>query len=269
MTSRTWYVLAAGEKYVAKLVPAAAQAPFVAGLAVAEHLAAGGIATGPPVRTASGALALPLGGSVLALLRYQPGEPLDRRDPMDQRSWGDLLGRAHRRLDGFSHPGLVRWHWVRADAAHLGIEPWVRPAVSAAVDALTRLGLTGRLTYGVLHGDPAPEAFLLDGRTGRTALIDWGSACTGPLMYDVASAVMYAGGPERATALLDGYLAAGPVGRDELEATLPTLLRFRWAVQADWFAGRIATRDETGNEDPRDNWTGLYHARDSLAARAP
>jgi homoserine kinase type II len=53
------------------------------------------------------------------------------------------------------------------------------------------------------------------------------------LVYDVAAAVVYAGGPAHAAELIDGYLAAGPVHRDELEVALPVLLRLRWAVQAD------------------------------------
>jgi homoserine kinase type II len=60
-----------------------------------------------------------------------------------------------------------------------------------------------------------------------------GACGTGPLVYDVAAAVLYAGGPERAAELLDGYRTAGPVAADELDAALPVLLRLRWAVLAD------------------------------------
>ncbi len=56
----------------------------------------------------------------------------------------------------------------------------------------------------------------------------------------MAAAVVYAGGPAHAAELIDGYLAAGPVRRDELEAALPVLLRLRWAVQADRAARRGA-----------------------------
>ena len=78
---------------------------------------------------------------------------------------------------------------------------------------MTRLTVTDRLTYGVLHGDPAPEIFLVDPATGRAGLLDCGASGTGPLLYDVAAAVVYAGGTETSAELLDGYLAAGPVGR--------------------------------------------------------
>jgi homoserine kinase type II len=138
----------------------------------------------------------------------------------------------------------------------------VRPAVTGAVEAMAKLSVTDQLSYGVLHGDPAPDAFRLDVGTGRTGLIGWEASARGPLAYDVASAVMYAGGPDLADELLDGYLAAGPVPRDELDAALPTLLRFRYAVQADHFARRVWAGD---GADRTDHLAGLHHARDLLA----
>jgi len=41
--------------------------------------------------------------------------------------------------------------------------------------------------------------------------------------------------------------------------------RFRWAVQADYFARRIASNDLTGISGPRDNENGLEDARRFLA----
>jgi homoserine kinase type II len=83
-------------------------------------------------------------------------------------------------------------------------------------------------------------------------------------MYDVASAVMYAGGPAAAGDLVEAYLSAGLVSRDELEATLPTMLRFRYAVQAYYFAHRVYTDDRRGIEGPAENLKGLHEARDLL-----
>jgi homoserine kinase type II len=191
-----------------------------------------------------------------------PGRPLVRDDPLDQNWWGDALGTAHRRLAGFSHPGLSRFQLLRSDGPHLAVEDWVRPAVADAMAAMARLTVTDQLTYGTSHGDPSPDAFRFDLDTGHTGIIDWGSAGTGPLMYDVASAVMYAGGPEAAGDLVEAYLSAGPVGRDELEATLPTMLRFRYAVQASYFAHRLYTDDRRGIAGPEENLKGLHDARD-------
>jgi hypothetical protein len=47
----------------------------------------------------------------------------------------------------------------------------------------------------------------------------------------------------------------------EVDRALPTMLRFRWAVQADYFARRIANHDLTGITGPADNEKGLEDAR--------
>src|SRR3546814_1110451 len=54
-------------------------------------------------------------------------------------------------------------------------------------------------------------------RTGVTGLIDWTGARRGPVLYDVASAVMYLGGPDSAAAFRMAYRTLGPLGDDELE----------------------------------------------------
>jgi Ser/Thr protein kinase RdoA (MazF antagonist) len=139
----------------------------------------------------------------------------------------------HRALQGFHHPGLRSWQPIDADAVPANAEPWLRAAVAEASAAAKRLTVTDRLTYGVLHGDPAPGGFVVDAGTGRAGLLDCGASGIGPLAYDVAAAVVYAGGLPRSEELIDGYLAAGPVGADELYAVLPVLLRLRWAEQAE------------------------------------
>jgi Ser/Thr protein kinase RdoA (MazF antagonist) len=261
LMSRAWSVTAGGESLVARLVDHTARQPLEAALAAAEHLRGRGIEIGDPVRTLAGPLSAVTPAGALGVLHRVPGRSLDGGDPIDQQWWGDRLGAAHRALAGFDHPGLRRWNWLQLEAPHLAVQAWLRPALADAVAAMIRLTVTDRLTYGVLHGDPAPHDFVLDPGTGRAGLLDWGACGTGPLVYDVAAAVVYAGGPDVSAELLDGYLAAGPVHRDELEAALPVLLRFRWAVQADWFARRL-------HEDPgADDWTAadpLRAAREAL-----
>jgi hypothetical protein len=66
-------------------------------------------------------------------------------------------------------------------------------------------------------------------------------------VYDVAAAVLFAGGEEASSELIDGYLAAGTVApavavaKEECEAALPTMLRLRAAVLADRLAARLST----------------------------
>jgi len=45
------------------------------------------------------------------------------------------------------------------------------------------------------------------------------------------------------------------------------MLRFRWAVQANYFAWRISENDLTGISGPQDNEKGLADAREFLTAR--
>jgi Ser/Thr protein kinase RdoA (MazF antagonist) len=232
LLSRAWEVSVAGERYVARLAEPAAWQAVEAGLTAAEHLRGLGIAAGEPVRTLGGALTVQTPAGTLAVLRRAPGRTLRGSDPVDQQWWGDRLGAVHRALQGFAHPGLRKWNYLDPGAAHLVAEPWLRIAMTAAVAAATRLTVTDRLTYGVLHGDPAPAGFVVDPSTGRAGLLDCGASGLGPLVYDVAAAIVYAGGPTHAAELIDGYLAAGPVGADELHAALPVLLRLRWAVHA-------------------------------------
>ncbi|HET9519938.1 MAG TPA: phosphotransferase, partial [Candidatus Limnocylindrales bacterium] len=106
--------------------------------------------------------------------------------------------------------------------------------------------------------DPAPEAFLGTSGGGEVALIDWGAACHGPLLYDLASAVMYAG-PDVAPA----YRETGPLEGEELDH-VDGFRAFRWAVQAIYFSGRIAANDLTGIDDPSENEKGLDDARIGL-----
>jgi homoserine kinase type II len=240
LLSRAWEVTVAEERYVARLAEPAVRQAVEAGLTAAEYLRGLGIAAGEPVRTLGGALTVETPVGTLAVLRRAAGRTLHGSDPVDQQWWGDRLGAVHRALQGFAHPGLRKWNCLDPGAPHLAAEPWLRNAMTAAVTAATRLTVTDRLTYGVLHGDPAAEDFIVDPATGRAGVLDYGASGTGPLVLDVAAAVVYAGGPDAAAELLDGYLAAGPVRRDELDAALPVLLRFRWAVQADWSARKLA-----------------------------
>ncbi len=258
----TWLVTIGDDRYVAKLVPESGYQQFQASLSVAEHLERIGVAVGGPVWSVDGLLAVPVPEGALAVLRYVPGRGLDAADPVDQLWMGDLLGAVHRGLAGFSQPHLVRLRPLNPDLPHLSLEPWLRPAVAAASAGLVRLTVTEQLTYGVVHGDPQPGSFRLDPHTGRTALIGWDSVAVGLLMFDVANAVAYAGGPERAHDLLDGYRSAGPLSAAEIETALQVVLRCRWARRAERCARRIAERPD----DAERAWLGLHEARDALAA---
>jgi Ser/Thr protein kinase RdoA (MazF antagonist) len=265
MGSQTWFVDLGDRRWVAKAVTAAAGPQLAGGLALARRLEQAGIPAGAAVPAGGGQLTVDAGAAWLALLTWVPGVPLDGQDSAEQEVIGGTLARVHRALQGFEVAGAERFHWVDPAAGHLSLRPWLRPAITAALDALTA-ARPDAMTRGLLHADPAPEAFRFDRATGRCGVIDWSYALHGPLLYDLASAVMYVGGPERATALVRAYLAEGPLGAGEVERGLAPMLRFRWAVQANYFAWRIAGNDLTGISGPHENEKGLEDARRSLTS---
>ena len=265
MGSATWFIDQDADRWVAKAVAPAAGRQFAGGLSLAQRLDRAGIPAGAPVPATNGQLAVDVGAGWLALLTWVPGHPLTGREAREQALMGTTLARVHKTLEDGTADGAQRFHWVDPDADHLSLRPWLRPAISSAVDALDAAG-PGRMSWGLLHADPAPEAFRLDPATGRCGVIDWSYFLYGPLLYDLASAVMYLGGQNQAGELIDAYLREGVLGRAEVRAGLATMLRFRWAVQANYFAWRIAENDLTGISGPHENEKGLEDARRSLTS---
>jgi homoserine kinase type II len=240
-----------GDQFVVKWAPAASRRGFEAGLCAAEHVDAS-VCAGRPVRAADGALTTGAGDGVLALLRLVPGRPLRAEDPLDQSWWGGALGAAHRSLRRFVHPDLAKFQAATAPAAapHLAMEPWLGPAVADTAAVVRRIMVTDQLTYGVRHGRPAATRFRLDSATGRVGLVGWADAGTGPLVYDLAHAVLCAEGTGTGTgALVEAYVRAGPVPADECAAVLPPMLALRAAAHAAVVAARI----HAGGGTPRDH----------------
>jgi Ser/Thr protein kinase RdoA (MazF antagonist) len=243
MNSSTWLVEDGGERYALKVSDPSNEP----GLQAAAWLEQRGVRTGAPLRMAV------RGGRLVALLRFVDGQPLTFND---EEAVGTTLGRVHRLLRDAPMPEhMDRWPWAWLDPTVIE-EPALRSAAVAAIDRAEWLAPS--LTHGILHSDPAPEAFLdADGDIG---LIDWGASYHGPLLFDVASAWMYTRNYDR---LIDAYARTGPLTRDELAYT-PDFLAFRLALQAWYFSIRVATNDLTGIEGPGGNEEGLAHARGGL-----
>ncbi|WP_327009096.1 serine kinase [Dactylosporangium sp. NBC_01737] len=239
-----------GDQFVVKWAPVARRRGFEAGLCAAEHVDASGVCAGRPVRAADGALTTRAGDGVLALLCLVPGRPLRADDPLDQSWWGGALGAVHRSLRRFVHPDLARFQAATAPAAapHLATEPWLGPAVADTAAVVRRIMITDQLTYGVRHGSPAAARFRLDSATGRVGLVGWAGSGTGPLLYDLAHAVLCAGGTGT-DALVEAYVRAGPVPADECAAILPPMLALRAATHAVTVAAKI----HAGVGTPRDH----------------
>jgi len=259
MNSQTWLVRPAGATYVAKQVAPSALTQLAAGGRIAADLAEAGLVTGRPVPTRDGQLVV--ASHALALLEFVPGRGLGGQTDQEQRWIADTLTRVHILGAPALQPGSSTFFpWLTPDAPSVDAHPWLAAAISAIRAEADPL----YLTWSTLHADPAPEAFRHDDASGITGLIDWADAQRGPVLYDIASAVMYLGGPRNATPFLDAYRTCGPLGSEELQH-LDTFRRFRWAVQAVYFLGRLASNDLTGIQDQADNDRGFADARRGLA----
>ena len=260
INSETWRVEHKGSSYVAKRVASHAVAGLVAGCEVAAALAEAGFVTGRPLPTTDGRLVVSEHG--LALLAHVPGRELDGETHEDQQQMVSTLAGIHHSGGPILGPGAGSFmtEWLTPERPGVSDHPWLLSAIDAVRAATDAPGLT----WSTLHTDPAPEAFLHDVGTGATALIDWAGARRGPVLYDVASAVMYLGGRDLAAAFLDHYASHGPLSAAEL-ARLDAFSRFREVVQGAYFAWRLATHDLTGGIDPAENLKGLRDARERLS----
>ncbi|HWG28409.1 GNAT family N-acetyltransferase [Actinospica sp.] len=260
MSSSTWVVTEGARRWLAKAVSAERYGQrFASGLAAATRLDEAGIPAGAPIPTRDGALTVEDDGAAVALLSWVEGSPVEQHTTDGMRLVGRTLARAHLALGGAPARAHIE---PRLDPAapHLWIRPWIRPALAAARAAVEALA-PDTLTWGPLHGDPAAEAFLVDPDAGTVGLIDWGAYTVGPRVFDLASAVMYAGSPEKSRPLIEAYLAEGALSSAEVERALGAMLGWRWASQAYYFAHRIATGDMTGIADPAENERGLADAK--------
>ena len=264
MNSETWLVEHEGSTYVAKSVSSDGIADLVAGAEAATALAEAGFVTGRPVPTTDGSVVELTTG--LALLEHVPGRELDGESDEEQRWIAQTLAGVHLAGGPAGGPSASTFgvEWLAPDQPGVRDHPWLVDAIAAVREETDGLALT----WSLLHTDPLPGAFIHDDRTGVTGLIDWAGARRGPVLYDVASAVMYLGGRAYASTFLDAYESDGPLGIDEL-AHLDAFSRFREAVQGAYFAERLATDDLTGGIDHAENEKGMSDARrrwDALSA---
>lgn len=260
MNSATALVGLGGERAVLKWVPQGSAAALALGCQVAQLLARHGLLTGDPIPTATDELTFLTQRGAVALFRFVDGTELDPTNPRDRHDMGVTLADIHA-----VHATHESGPFIRDEVAAQvhDAEPWVRPAVAAVLDEYRSLPA---LTWGLLHGDPAAEVFLRQAGTQKVGVIDWGAAGRGPVLYDVASALMYLGGRDRSDAFWDGYLSHSPAPARELDSHIGAFMRFRAAVQAAYFSMRIAREDRTGLSDDTGNWKGLRDAEQMLRA---
>lgn len=259
MNSVTALVTADHRQWVAKWVRTGHSAGLHNGARVAARLADAGLRAARPLPTVHGELWIGWAAGSLALLEFVPGRELTGVD-RDQPHVAGALARAHTLLGTSSQRGSF-FSWLGDDQRLDDVAPWVLPPIRTVTAEFRALP---RLTWGTVHADPSPDAFILDEAAGGVGIIDWAGASEGPLMYDLASVVMYLGGPVQSVTFLAHYAKQGPLPGEEISQHLPAFRRFRAIVQADYFARRILTSDLTGINSAAENDKGLSDAEHML-----
>ena len=246
-------------RFVAKWVHSRAAADLTQGAEVARAMSDAGIRAGRPLLTCRGKLTASLLDGYVVLLEEVLGAPLTRSDS-DLWDWGATLARVHS-VCTWTKKGEF-FPWLSENGRDSAREDWVRQAVDDVLDEYEALPA---LTWAQLHTDPEPEAFRRDVH-GDIGVIDWTGSIAGPVLYDLASAVMYAGNDQAAERLIAGYQSAGVLTESELRDHLMVFRRLRGAVQAVYFSKRLDEADTTGARGQDDNAQGLKDAHTILRA---
>ncbi len=207
-----------------------------------------------PQADREGAMLGRLNGRPAAVVSWLPGLAAAAPTLAQCRAAGEGCARLHLATAGFpgERPnalGLAAWRplWTPHRAVAERLRPGLAALIDADLEALDR-DWPRELPTGVIHADLFPDNVFFDGEAFAGA-IDFYFACTDVLAYDLtvmlgawAARPDGAPDPERARALVDGYVAARPLSPAE-RAALPVLargaaMRFFLTRLADWEAER-------------------------------
>jgi homoserine kinase type II len=231
--------------------------------AVCAQLEAAGLPVPPPRAAPDGARVHRLAGKPALLTPRAPGRHVLHPGAAHCRAIGDFLGRMHLQPAPPAAPGRVNpfgRDWLeraaRSLAGRLGAAD--RALLAAQLEVYRSLEAVAGLPRGVIHADLFRDNALFEGRRLR-AVIDFASACIDWLLLDVAIALHdWAGSadggfaPDRAGALLAGYVRRRPVTAAERGAWRELLgiaaTRF-WVSRA---LARFEPAPEITGREPKD-----------------
>ena len=268
-TSEVWLVEAKGERFIAKYAYQS-QRDFEGGLYAAELAEQCGITSGAPLRTKEGAISLLVEGphgqsEPLAVLQFVAGEALQMSEPDAASLYGQLLGRMQRIfLDGFGERYIANlFDFLLEEDPAIAAQPGLVRLIHQSVEATRHYESQHTVTYGVIWGDRME--IVRQKQTSRVGVIDWGTIEYGPLLFDVALAVLWLF-PEESAAyeeFLRAYLVEAPISESEL-AGLNYYKALLWARQARYFAYRVAAHVMLGDANPDGNAESLARSRQEL-----
>ena len=237
--------------------------PFFLGLL--DHLAARGCPVPRTIHDRAGRAFRFHQNKALALIEFLPGVSVSTPGAEQARAVGEALAKVHLAAADFAGEranrlGLADWQALANACGGEGlnaIHPELAGLVMRELEALARQWPQD-LPRSVIHADLFPDNVLMLGNR-VTGLIDFYFACNDITAYDVA--VTHAAwcfssdgrsfDPACSQALLAGYHAVRPLGRDE-QAALPLLargaaMRFLTTRAYDWMntpQGALVTRKD-------------------------
>lgn len=241
-TTRDRFILTLYEKRVA-----ADDLPFF--MALLEHLAGKGLKVPPAIKDRAGREIQELAGRPACLIRFLTGVSLSHPTAAQALAAGAAMGEMHRALADFApvRPntmGVATWGDLlgRCGRDLDGIAPGLYDRVAAALDAVTAQW-PAHLPVSAIHADLFPDNVLMLGDQ-VTGLIDFYFACTDVRAYDLA--VMHTSwtfdargeNPDAAigAGLLAGYTSTMDLSAEERTA-LPLLARgacIRFLLSRAW-----------------------------------
>lgn len=193
---------------------------------IVSHVAAAGVPTPVPLRTATGAAFVTWQGQFVSMFPWLAGRTLARAElaPGHAQQVGRALARLHRAGADFPdrRPGRYEPDEIERRLAGIAEVASGDPALADAVKVLApelaalRADRTPDLPVGLIHGDLFVDNVLFDGEA-MTALLDFEQASWGRLAYDLAVTTLAFGfgrddfRPDVVRALFDGYLSVRPL----------------------------------------------------------
>lgn len=234
---------------------------------MAELVELHGINCGAPLRTKQGTLSIMIEGTPgqsqpLALLRYVPGEPLDRSIPDAVALYGRLLGRTHSILlaEADNWQGTDLYNFLLEEDPAVTAQPGLAPLIRRALEAARAYEARNPINTGIIWAD-AME-IRLDRETGRAGIIDWGAIERGPLLFDIAltESWFFPAGSRAYHEFIQAYLHEAPISDRELEG-INYYKALLWARQARFFAYCVAENVTLGGSTLASNAENLAKSR--------
>ncbi|HVZ71130.1 MAG TPA: homoserine kinase [Polyangia bacterium] len=216
--------------------------------AIVAHVAARGVPTPPPARTAAGAPFVEWRGLFVSMFPWIPGRTLTRAEvtPAHAALVGGALARLHLASEGFADRRPGRYEPEEIDRRVRHVETLAKPELVGPI-AVVGLALAElarerapELPTGLIHGDLFIDNVLFaeSANAELTALIDFEQASWGRFAYDVAVTLLAFGygrhdfRADVTRAFLEAYAAVRPFAPAE-RAAFGAELRFaacRFAV---------------------------------------